>query len=36
VIVQRWQEETGQVAMLDGEDHTFADVAARRRDSQEI
>ena len=28
VIVQRWQEETGQAAVLDGEDRTFADVAA--------
>ena len=30
VIVQRWQEETGQPAILDGEDRTFADVTAAR------
>ena len=30
VILQRWQEETGQPAILDGEDRTFADVAAAR------
>ena len=31
VIVQRWQEETGQAAVLDGEDRTFADVSALRQ-----
>jgi DNA modification methylase len=36
VILQRWQEETGQAAVLDGEHRTFADVAVRRRDAQEI
>jgi DNA modification methylase len=30
VIVQRWQEETAQAAVLDGEDRTFADVTAAR------
>jgi DNA modification methylase len=30
VIVQRWQEETGQAAVLDGEDRTFADITAAR------
>jgi hypothetical protein len=30
VIIQRWQEETGHVAILDGEDRTFADVTAAR------
>jgi DNA modification methylase len=30
VIVRRWQEATGQAAVLDGEDRTFADVAATR------
>jgi 16S rRNA G966 N2-methylase RsmD len=31
VILQRWQEETGQAAVLDGEDRTFADVSALRK-----
>ncbi len=31
VIVRRWQEATGEAAVLDGEDRTFADVAATRR-----
>jgi 16S rRNA G966 N2-methylase RsmD len=31
VILQRWQEETGQAAVLDGEDRTFADVGAQRK-----
>jgi hypothetical protein len=31
VIVQSCQEETGQAAVLDGEDRTFADVAALRK-----
>jgi hypothetical protein len=30
VIARRWQEETGQAAVLDGEDRTFADVTAAR------
>jgi len=30
VIVQRWQAETGEPAILDGEDQTFADIAAMR------
>ena len=30
VIVRRWQDITGEVAVLDGEDRTFDDVAARR------
>jgi DNA modification methylase len=30
VIVQRWQAETGEPAILDGEDRTFADIAAMR------
>jgi hypothetical protein len=30
VIVRRWQEVTGEAAVLDGEDRTFADVAAAR------
>jgi hypothetical protein len=30
VIVQRWQAETGEPAILDGEDRTFADIAAAR------
>jgi DNA modification methylase len=30
VIVRRWQEATGEVAVLDGEDRTFADIAASR------
>jgi DNA modification methylase len=30
VIVRRWQEATGEAAVLDGEDRTFADVAAAR------
>jgi DNA modification methylase len=31
VILQRWQEEPGQAAVLDGEDRTFADVSALRK-----
>jgi DNA modification methylase len=31
VILQRWQDETGQAAVLDGEDRSFADVAALRK-----
>jgi DNA modification methylase len=30
VIVRRWQETTGDVAVLDGEDRTFDDIAAAR------
>lgn len=30
VIVRRWQEATGEAAVLDGEDRTFADIAAAR------
>jgi DNA modification methylase len=30
VIVRRWQEATGETAVLDGEDRIFADVAAAR------
>ncbi len=30
VIIQRWQDETGQAALLDGQDRTFANVAAAR------
>ncbi len=30
VIIQRWQDETGHAAVLDGEDRTFADVTAAR------
>jgi DNA modification methylase len=30
VIVRRWQDITGEVAVLDGEDRTFDDVAATR------
>jgi DNA modification methylase len=30
VIVRRWQEATGESAVLDGEDRTFADIAAAR------
>jgi len=30
VIVRRWQEATGDVAVLDGEDRTFDDIAAAR------
>jgi hypothetical protein len=30
VIARRWQEATGQAAILDGEDRTFADIAASR------
>ena len=32
VIVRRWQEATGESAVLDGEDRTFADIAATRGD----
>lgn len=31
VIVRRWQDVTGEAAVLDGEDRTFNDVAAGRR-----
>ena len=31
VIVRRWQEATGDVAVLDGEDRTFDDIAAARQ-----
>jgi DNA modification methylase len=30
VIVRRWQEATGEAAVLDGEDRTFDDIAATR------
>jgi hypothetical protein len=30
VIVRRWQETTGEVAVLEGDDRSFADVAALR------
>lgn len=30
VIVRRWQEATGEAAVLDGEDRTYADIAAAR------
>ena len=30
VIVRRWQEATGEAAVLDGDDRSFADVAAAR------
>jgi DNA modification methylase len=30
VAVRRWQEATGEAAVLDGEDRTFADIAAAR------
>jgi hypothetical protein len=30
VIVRRWQEATGEAAVLEGEDRVFADVAAMR------
>ncbi|MBX6741927.1 MAG: site-specific DNA-methyltransferase [Acetobacteraceae bacterium] len=30
VIVRRWQEATGEAAVLDGEGRTFADIAAAR------
>ena len=30
VIVRRWQEATGEAAVLEGEDRTFADIAAAR------
>jgi DNA modification methylase len=30
VIVRRWQEATGEAAVLDGEDRTFSDVAEAR------
>jgi len=30
VIVQRWQAETGEPAILDGEDRSFAEVATAR------
>jgi hypothetical protein len=30
VIVRRWQEATSETVVLDGEDRTFADIAASR------
>jgi DNA modification methylase len=30
VIVRRWQEVTGEAAVLEGEDRSFADIAAMR------
>jgi hypothetical protein len=30
VIIQRWQDETGEAAVLDGDDRSFADIAALR------
>ena len=30
VIVRRWQEATGEAALLDGEDRSFDDIAAAR------
>jgi hypothetical protein len=30
VIVRRWQEATGEAAVLEGEDRVFADIAAAR------
>jgi DNA modification methylase len=33
VIVRRWQEATGEAAVLEGEDRVFADIAAARRGS---
>jgi DNA modification methylase len=30
VIVRRWQEATGEAAVLDGEDRTFSDVTTVR------
>ena len=30
VIVRRWQEATGEAAVLEGEDRIFADIAAMR------
>jgi hypothetical protein len=30
VIIQRWQDETGEAAVLDGEDGSFTDIAALR------
>ena len=36
VIVRRWQDITGEVAVLDGEDRTFDDVAAMRSASNAI
>ena len=30
VIVRRWQEPTGEAAVLEGEDRIFADIAAMR------
>lgn len=34
VIVRRWEEASGQPAILDGEDRTFDDVAAMRMASK--
>jgi hypothetical protein len=31
VAVTRWQAFTGQTAMLDGEEQSFADIGAQRR-----
>ena len=31
VTLQRWEAMTGEPAILDGEDRTFADIAAARR-----
>ena len=31
VTVQRWQEATGEAAVLAGEDRTFEDIAAARQ-----
>jgi hypothetical protein len=33
VIVQRWQDYTGNSAVLDGEDRTFDDLKAQRQKS---
>lgn len=30
VIVRRWQEATGEAAVLDGEDRTFDDITTAR------
>jgi hypothetical protein len=35
VIVQRWQAETGEPAILDGEDRSFADISKARVSSRE-
>ena len=36
VIVRRWQDITGEVAVVDGEDRTFDDVAATRSASNAV